>query len=94
MEDNQERLRRAVTPRAECGWGCFCDACWRHAQAAEKQHLGTQRGDALGAELALYDALWRLAFGEPLGAARAHPEASPHHADGVIGDDSTSRNRG
>ena len=60
--DNAEALRAAIKPEAECGWGCFCDACWHAATLAEKRHRREQATDALGAELALHDALWRLAF--------------------------------
>lgn len=61
--DEAERLRRALPPRAECGWGCFCDACWYASGVATSRHLTEHRDDALGAELAAYDALWRLSFG-------------------------------
>lgn len=72
---NAEALRATVSARAECGWGCFCDACWLAATAAEKRHLDTQLGDQLGSELALYDALWSLCFGADADAAQAVREA-------------------
>ena len=66
---NAEALRAAVSRQAECGWGCFCDACWLAATAAERRHRETQLGDHIGAELALYDALWSLSFGDDAAAA-------------------------
>jgi hypothetical protein len=60
--DNAERLRRAVSARAECGWGCFCDACWAAACAAEKRHRRGHQSDVLGGELAVADALWSLSY--------------------------------
>ena len=73
--DEVEALRAATRPRAECGWGCFCDACWLAATQAEKRHRSAHADDALGAELAAYDALWRLTFGVDAGAAQAVQEA-------------------
>jgi hypothetical protein len=74
VDNEYEALRAATTPKATCGWGCFCDACWLAAGEAEKQHLGRRADDALGAELAVYDSLWRLAFGEPGSGARCDQE--------------------
>jgi hypothetical protein len=75
VEDEAERLRRATQKQAECGWGCFCDACWFAAQQAERRHLDTLLGDQLGGELAAFDALWSLAYGVDVDDALAALEA-------------------
>lgn len=59
---NAEALRAAVSAIGDCGWGCFCDACWVAACLGEKQPRGRHESVPYSSSTAEFDALFGHAY--------------------------------
>lgn len=50
--------------QTKCGWGCLCDVCWLAEGPVEEQQRDDARRAFRTSELAAYELLLRLAYGD------------------------------